>query len=149
MGPEFSFRIAPNWPKIGKMTMTSQFADITSSSNFFGINLFFLSSLVIGPSFMSISSLVLELWQFTFIKDWPETRKSEIPVWVLPNICRLGWVRDTKFSKDVRNEMLLNAAKCQGYSFYRFWVINDFAAGVMGGPVSPPYGTQGQSPWKL
>ena len=44
-----------------------------------GVNVFLLSSLVTGPSFMSISLLVLESWQFSFIKDWPETRKSEIP----------------------------------------------------------------------
>ena len=46
---------------------------------FFDVVLFLLSSLVTGPSFMSISSLVLELWQFSFIRDWPEIRKSEIP----------------------------------------------------------------------
>ena len=40
--------------------------------------LFLLSSLVTCPSLMSIWSLVLELWQFSFIKDWPEIRKSEI-----------------------------------------------------------------------
>ena len=54
------------------------------------------------------------------------TRNLEIrntPVWVLPNIWRLGGVRDTKFGTNVSNEMLLKAAKCQGYSFYRFWVI--------------------------
>ena len=54
------------------------------------------------------------------------TKNPEIgntPVWVLPNIWRLGQVRDTKFGTNVSNEMLLNAAKCQGYSFYRFWVI--------------------------
>ena len=28
--------------------------------------------------FMSISLLVLELWPFPFIRDWPEIRKSEI-----------------------------------------------------------------------
>ena len=28
---------------------------------------------------MSVSSLVLELWQFTFIRNWPEIQKSEIP----------------------------------------------------------------------
>ena len=77
--PEFDFRIGPNWPKIRKVTMTSQFADMKSSSNFFGIVLFLLSSLVTGPSFMSISSLVLELWQFSFIREWPEIWKSEIP----------------------------------------------------------------------
>ena len=46
---------------------------------FFGVVLFLLSILVTGPSFMSISSLVLELWQFSFISDWPEIPKSEIP----------------------------------------------------------------------
>ena len=35
MCPESGFRIAPNWPKIGKMIMTSQFSDMMVSSNFF------------------------------------------------------------------------------------------------------------------
>ena len=85
--PESGLRIAPNWPKIRKMTMTSQFSDMTSSSIFFDVVLFLLSSLVTGPSFMSISSLVLELWQFSFIRDWPEIRKSEIP---LPEFCPIS-----------------------------------------------------------
>ena len=76
--PESGLRTAPNWPKIRKMTMTSQFSDMTSTSNFFDVVLFLLSSLVTGPSFMSISSLVLELWQFSFITDWPEILNSEI-----------------------------------------------------------------------
>ena len=69
---ESSLRTARNWPKIQKMTMTSQFPDMTSS--------FLLSSVVTGPSFMSMSSLVLELWQFSFIRDWPEIWKLEIPL---------------------------------------------------------------------
>ena len=36
------------------------------------------------------------------------------------NIWRLGKVRNNKFCKGISNEMLLNAAKCQSYSFYRF-----------------------------
>ena len=47
---------------------------------FFDVVLFLLSSLVTGRSFMSISSLVLELSQFSFIRDWPEIRKSGIPL---------------------------------------------------------------------
>ena len=35
----------------------------------------------------------------------------------------LGQVRDTKFGTKVPNTMLVHAAKCQGYSFYHFWVI--------------------------
>ena len=77
--PESGLQTAPNWPKTTKMTMTSQFYDMMSISNFFDVALFSLSSLVTGPSFISISSLVLELWQFYFIRDWPEIRKSEIP----------------------------------------------------------------------
>ena len=77
--PESGLRTAPNWPKIKKMTMTSQFANMTSTSIFFDVVLFLLSILVTGPSFMSMSSPFLELWQFSFIRDWPEIRKSEIP----------------------------------------------------------------------
>ena len=61
MRPESGFRIAPNWPEIGKMTMTSQFTDMTQSSHFSDVAVFLLSTLVTGPSFMSISLLVLEL----------------------------------------------------------------------------------------
>ena len=52
----------------------------------FDITLFFLSSLVTGPSFMSISSLVLELWQFSFIREGPEIWKSEI---LLSEFCQI------------------------------------------------------------
>ena len=48
-------------------------------TNFFDVVLFLLLNLLTGPSFMSISPLVLELWKFLFIRDWPEIRKSEIP----------------------------------------------------------------------
>ena len=77
--PETRLRIAPNWPRIEKVTMTPHFLEIISLSIFFGVVLFLLSSLGTGPSFMSLSYLVLELWQFSFIRDWPEIRKSEIP----------------------------------------------------------------------
>ena len=77
--PKSDLRTAPNYPKIRKMTMTSQLLYMTSSSIFFDVVLFLLSILVTGRSFMSISSLILELWQFSFIRDWPEIRKSEIP----------------------------------------------------------------------
>ena len=111
--------------------------------NFFWRYFFLLSSLVTGPSFMPISSLVLELWQFSFIKDWWEIRKSgDTPVWVLPNIWRLGRVMDTKFGTNVSNRMLLTATKFQGYSFYRFWAIKGKPTWGEGGikflPPPPP-----------
>ena len=53
------------------------------------------------------------------------TRNLEIgntPVWVLPNIWRQEQVRDTKYGTYLSSKMLLNAAKCPGYSLYGFWV---------------------------
>ena len=76
--PKSGFRIAPNWLKIGKTTMTSQLANMTLLPNFFDAALFLLSSLINGPSFMSISSFVLKFWQFSFTRDWLEIRKSQI-----------------------------------------------------------------------
>ena len=55
MRQESGFRMAANWPYIGKKTMTSQFANMTSWSFFFDVTVFLLSILVTGPSFMSIS----------------------------------------------------------------------------------------------
>ena len=98
---------------------------------FFDVDLFFLSSLVTGPSLISISPIVLEFW-----RDWPEI--GNIPVWVLPNIWRLRRVRNTIFGMNVSNEMLLNVAKCQGYSFYRFWVITGKPTGGGGERKFPP-----------
>ena len=54
---------------------------------------------------------------------------GQMSVWVLPNIWRLKQVRNTKFDTNVSDEMLLNAAKWQGYSLYRFWVIQGTSTG--------------------
>ena len=71
----------------------------------------------------------------------PETRNPLVRV--LLKIWRLGRVRDTKFGTDVSNEILLNAAKFQGYSFYRFWVIKEKLTGGRGeGKITPPPLTQ-------
>ena len=122
--PDSGFLIVPNWPKIQKMTMPSQFVDMNSWLNFFWccrvsfLKLSYWSkfhvNIVTGSIFMTIF-LYKEL-----------TRNPEIGntlVCILPNIWRLGLLRDTRFGKNVTNEILLNAVKSQGYSFYRFWVI--------------------------
>ena len=59
------------------------------------------------------------------------TKNSEIensPVWVLPNIWRLGRVRDTNFSTE--------CCKMPGLQFDRFWVIEGKPTG--GGKITPP-----------
>ena len=89
--------------------------------NFFDVVLLPLSSLVTGPVFMSISLLVLDLWQF-FLGLARNAETGNTPVWILSNIWRLKQTRDTKLGTDISKEMLLCAAKFQDYSFDRFWV---------------------------
>ena len=124
MSPESGFWIAPNlainWKNVNDVKLFRHDVIV----NFFWrcfislVNFSYWSKLhvhiITGSDVMTIS----------FYKRL--TRIPEIgntPVWVLPNIWRLGRVRNTKSGMNVSNKMLLNAAKCQGYSFYRFWVI--------------------------
>ena len=136
--PESDLRIAPNWLKIQKMTLTSQFFDRKSASDFFDVVLFLLSSLITGPRFMSISSLVLELWKFSFIRDWPETQKSEITpfefcpisgdwgeLWI-PNLARISLIECYW--------MLQNSSVT---AFTVFWVIKRKPTGAIKLPPSP------------
>ena len=117
--------------------MTSQFADMTSSSNFFDVVLFlfffvkfsywskFHVNIITGSGVMTIF----------FCKGLTRNPKiGNTPVWVLPNIRRLGGVWDTKFGKSVSNEMLLNAAK---YQVRAFTVSELLRENQQGGTITP------------
>ena len=116
------------------MTMTPQFTDMMLLSYFFDVVLFLLSSLVTGPSLMSISLLILKLWKFFFYKRL--NRNLEIgltPFSFLANIWKQERFRDTNFGTNVSNKKFLDRTKCQGYSFYCFWVIKKNSTGDRGG----------------
>ena len=100
-------------------TMTTKLIEMTSSSIFLDVVVFLLSKLVTGPNFMSMSWLVLEVWQILFTKDCREIRKSEIQPSEFSSISE-DW---DKFGENFSNKILLNAAKGQGCSFYHFWVV--------------------------
>ena len=120
MRPRSGFRIAPNSLYIGKITMTSHLSE--NSSHFFWPYSIFLVKFSYWPKFhVNIMTGVTKIFAYKGL-----TRNLEIvntPVWVLPSVLRLEQVRDTEFGPNVSNKMLLNAPKCQGYGFYRFWVI--------------------------
>ena len=126
--PESGVWTAPNWPKIQKITMTTQFFwhCFVSLVKFSYWSKFHVNIIT--------DSGVMTIYFCKGMTRNPEIRNN--PVWVLPNICRLGQVRNTKFGKDVTNEMLQNAAKCQGYSFYRFWVIMGKPTGGVEGKIT-------------
>ena len=102
-----------------------------SHVHFFLFFLFLFSGLVTGPIFISIllgSGVITVLFYNRLIRN-PDIRNTLICV--LTHIWRLGWVRNTKFGTNVFNEKLLNATKCQDYSFYHFWVIKGKSTGVV------------------
>ena len=123
------------------MTMTSQFFEMTSSSIFFYIFFVFLVKfnywgkfyvdVITGSGVMTISS-------YKGLTRNPEVANT--PVSVLPNIWRLGRVSNTKFGTNLSNKMLLNGAKCQGYSFYCLWAIKrkPIREGGRWGKITPP-----------
>ena len=73
---------------------------------------------------MSISLLVMELWQFSFIRDWPEIQILEIPsseFWQISGHWgELGIPNFTGMSIMKCYWMLQNTRVS---AFYRFWVI--------------------------
>ena len=117
--------------------MTSEFADMTSSSIFvtFFVSLIkfsywskFQANIVTGSGIMTIS----------FYKGLNRnTEIGYIPVWVLPNIWRLEWFENTKFGRNDSIKILLNAAKYQGYKFYRCGVIKGKSTGSKITPTPP------------
>ena len=86
------------------MAITSQFSNMTSLPYFIMVVLFFLSSLVTGPNFMSISILVITILYYKGLIINQETGNT--PVGVLPKIWRQEQVRNTKFGTNVSNEFL-------------------------------------------
>ena len=102
--------MAANRPYIGKETMTSQFADMTSTSNFFDVALFLLPSLVTGPSFMSRSYW---FWSMTiFVYKGLVIWKSEIPRLSFAQYLETGGKYGVpKLCTNVSNKILLNAGK--------------------------------------
>ena len=134
-------RTAQNLPKIRKMTMTSQFPNMMSLSKFFDVVLFLLSSLVTGSSFMSISSLVLELWQFSFIRDWPEIKKSEIPP---SEFCPISGDWDELWIPNlVRMSLIECYWRLQNSRVTAFTVFELLRENQLGGKITPPsYPTQ-------
>ena len=97
--------------------------DKTSSSIFLKL----LSISLVKFSYWSkfLVNIITGVMAIFIYKELKSQIIGNIPIWVLPNNWRLKQVRNTKFGTNFSKKMLLNAAKCQGYTFYHFWVIKE------------------------
>ena len=123
--PEPGFWIAQNWPKIGKVTLTSQLTDMASSSVFpcFRVFLVWFSNWSNFHVNIITGSRTMAIFVSKGLTRNPYIGNTFI--WVLPNIWRLWRVRETKFGMHECWITLLNTEKCQGYSLYGFWVVKE------------------------
>ena len=140
------------YPESGLRTAPKNDNDVTIFRHDVNVNLFwrcFVS--IVKFSYWSkfhvniiTGSVIMAVFFYKGLSRNPEIGNT--PVWVLPNIWRLEQVMDTKFGANVSNRILLNAAKFQVYSLYRFWVIKRKPTGGDGGwwgnITHPPSHTQ-------
>ena len=118
VNPESGFWITPNGHKLEKWQRCHNFLTWHDIIKFFMFFVSFVKFSYWSKFHVNIitGSEVLTNFFYKGLTRNPEIGNSFI--WVLPNIWTLGRVRDTKFGTNVSNKMLLNAGKCQGYSFY-------------------------------
>ena len=99
--------------------MTSRFSDMTPTSNLFWRSFVCLVKFSYWSKFcvnIITGSGVMPIFSYKELTSNPEIGN------ILSDFCSVSEIWDSKFGKNISNKMLLNAAKCQGYSFYRFWV---------------------------
>ena len=111
--------------------------------NFFNVFLFVLSILVTCPCLMSLLLLAMELWQFLFIRDWPEIPRLSFRI-----SGGLELVTDTKFGRNISNEKLHNDTRSPVYSFYRFWVFKGKSTGCKSTSQTSRLGLRLMEQWK-
>ena len=126
------WNLVSGWLQIGhklKKAVTPQFVDMMSSSIFLLLLFVFWCCCVFLVKFSYCSKFHVNIITgsgiMTIFINKELTKNPEMgntPIWDLSSIWRLWQVKDTKFGKNVSN-VLLNNAKCQGYSVYHFWVI--------------------------
>ena len=108
----------------------------------FDVVLFLFLILVTDPSFMLISSVVLELWQFSFLRDWMEIRKLEIPP---SKFCTISGDLGELWIPNLARIFLI---KCywmlQNFRVTAFWVIKEKQT-VRWGGITPKIRVNWQS----
>ena len=124
------FKLAINWKNINDVTTCPYDVIIY----FFWLRFVFPVEFSYWSKFhvnIITDSGVMTVFFYKWLTGNPEIRNPS--VWVFPNILQ---VKNIKSGAYVSHEVSLSAAKCQGYSFYRFWVIKGKPTGEV--KVNPP-----------
>ena len=106
MRPESGFRIAQNRRQIWKMTIMSQISNMRWSSFFWGCFVSLVKFNYWSKFHFNIitGSGVITIFFYKGLAKNPEIGNT--PIWFLPNICWLDWVRNTEFGTKLHLPMI-------------------------------------------
>ena len=119
MHPDSELRITPKWPLSMKMIMIREFVNMTSSTNFFNVVVFYLSSFVSKFHFILITGFgVMTIFVYKGLAGNLEYENSQ--VWIFLFKWALRRARDSKFCKHISNKIFLVPTKRHVYSLDHF-----------------------------
>ena len=117
--PDSELRITPKWPLSMKMIMIREFVNMTSSTNFFNVVLFYLPSFVSNFHFILITGFgVMTIFLYKGLAGNLEYENSQ--VWIFLFKWALRRARDSKFCKHISNKIFPVSTKRHGYSLDHF-----------------------------
>ena len=119
MHPDSELRITPKWLLSRKMIMMPEFVNMTSSTNFFNVAVFYLSSFVSNFHFIIITGFgVMTIFVYKGLAGNLEYENTQ--VWIFLFKWPLRRARDTKFCKHISNKIFLISTKRHDYSLDHF-----------------------------
>ena len=117
--PDSEFRIAPKWNLSRKMIMMPEFVKMTSSTNFFNVVVFYLSSFFSKFDFIIINGFgVMTVFVYKGLAGNLEYENSQ--VWIFLYKWGLRRATDSKFCKHISNKTFLVSTKYHDYSLDHF-----------------------------
>ena len=112
-------RITPKWPLSMKMIMIPEFVNMTSSTNFFNVVVFYLPSFVSNFHFILITGFgVMTIFLYKELAGNLEYENSQ--VWIFLYKWALRRARNSKFCKHISNKIFPVSTKRHGYSLDHF-----------------------------
>ena len=117
--PDSELRITPKWPLSMKRIMIREFVNMTSSTNFFNVVVFYLSSFVSKFHFILITGFgVMTIFVYKGLAGNLEYENSQ--VWIFLYKWGLRRATDSKFCKHISNKTFLVSTKYHDYSLDHF-----------------------------
>ena len=119
MHPDSELQITPKMPLSRKMIMILEFVNMTSSTNFFNVVVFYLSSFVSNFHFIIIT-VFLDMTIFLYKGLAGNLEYENSQVWIFLFKWALRQARDSKFCKHISNKIFLVSTKRHDYSLDHF-----------------------------